>query len=96
MPASGGACLIPNWPSPAVANLGLPWCPARVDIQRRAFALQAAVIQCSVSMVPDPTPAVISQAQSQITEVCRTLEGLDQMTVGDGPADCRCPAGFGP
>ena len=94
--ASGGSCLIPNFPDTSdVDNLGLSWCPASVDIQRRAFALQAAAIQCSVSMVPDPTPEIISRAQSQITEVCRRLEGLDRMTVGDAAANCRCPDSFG-
>ena len=69
--AGGGRCEIPGYPSPpgGLAGVGLAWCPASVDFQVRAFALQAAGIQCSVAAVPDPPPEVVSRARSQIREV---------------------------
>ena len=90
----GGACLIPGYPSPpgGVANVGLPWCPASVDFQVRAFALQAAGIQCAVAATSPAPPEVVSRAKGQISEVCRRLAA---MSARDG-TNCRCPAGFGP
>ncbi len=42
--ASEGRCEIPGYPSPpgGVENLEFSWCPANVEFQMRAFALQAA------------------------------------------------------
>ena len=78
-------------------DLGLSWCPASVDFQVRAFALQAAGIQCSVSAVPDPPQEMVSRARSQIREVCSRLAALGTRLGGpNGGASCRCPAGFGP
>ena len=90
-----GRCEIPGYPSPpgGGANVGLTWCPASVDFQMRAFALQAAGIQCSLAAVPDPPPEVVSQARSQIREVCSRLAALGP---GLGVSNCRCPAGYGP
>ena len=59
-----------------LAGVGLAWCPASVDSQVRAFALQAAGIQCSVTAVPDPPPEVVSRARSQIREVCSRGAGF--------------------
>ena len=76
--AGGGRCEIPGYPSPpgGLAGVGLAWCPASVDFQVRAFALQATGIQCSVAAVPDPPPEVVSRARSQIREVCSRGAGF--------------------
>ena len=51
-------CEISGYPSPpgGLADVGLPWCPASVDFQVRAFALQAAGIQCAVHSGTGPVP----------------------------------------
>ena len=51
VPASGTGCQVQGYPSPAggVVNLGFSWCPASVDLQVRAFALQAAGAQCAIA-----------------------------------------------
>ena len=92
--AGGGSCLIPGYPSPpgGLAGVGLPWCPASVDFQVRAFALQAAGIQCAVAAASPAPPEVLSRARGQIGEVCSRLAA---MSARDG-TNCRCPAGFGP
>ena len=88
-------CEIPGYPSPpgGLAGVGLAWCPASVDFQVRAFALQVAGIQCSLAEVPDPSPEVVSQARNQINEVCNRLGALGPRL---GVSNCRCPAGYGP
>ena len=93
--ANGGKCEIPGYPSPpgGGASLGLAWCPASVGFQVRAFALQAAGIQCSLAAVPDPPPEVVNEARSQISEVCNRLAALGPRL---GVSNCRCPAGYGP
>ena len=56
--AGGGTCQVPGYPNPpgGVANLGFPWCPASVDLQVRAFALQAAGAQCAIATGSSSTP----------------------------------------
>ena len=78
-----------------MTNLGLSWCPARVEFQVRVFALQAEGMRCAVAANPsEATPEVVSRVRSQISEVCTRLEALVERL--GGPNDCRCPAGFGP
>ena len=75
--------------------MGLTWCPASVDFQVRAFALQAAGIQCSLAAVPDPPPQVVSETRSQISEVCSRLTALGRAwacrTAAARPATAREP-----
>ena len=95
---SGGSCQIPGYPNPGdMTNLGLSSCPARVDFQVRAFALQAAGIQCALTTADsqEVTPEVVSEARRQIRAVCDRLAALDEAMNRSG-ASCRCPAGFGP
>ena len=97
--ASGGQCEIPGYPTPpgGVANVGLSWCPASVDIQVRAFALQAAGAQCAMATGNSSTPEQIQARRQEIKAACDRLAALG--TRLDGPnsgASCRCPAGFGP
>ena len=68
--ASGGQCLIPNYPSPpgGVANLGFSWCPASVGIQRRSFALQAAGAQCAIATGSSSTPDQIQRDARKSTQ----------------------------
>ena len=40
-----------------------------------------------------PAPDVVSEARSQIREVCSRLAALGR---GLGVSNCRCPAGYGP
>ena len=90
--ASGGQCLIPNYPSPpgGVANLGFSWCPASVGIQRRSFALQAAGAQCAIATGSSSTPDQINARRQEIQAACDTL---DAMQAPDIPT-CQCPAGL--
>lgn len=84
--AAGGPCLIPGYPSPpgGVANLGLPWCPATVGFQARAFALQAAGAQCAISTGSASTPELIRARRQEIQTACAYLAAL-------GVSNCRCP-----
>ena len=92
--AGGGSCQIPGYPSPpgGVANLGLSWCPASVDFQLRAFALQAAGAQCAIATGSSSTPEQIQARRREIKEACGRLAAL---SARDG-IPCRCPAGYGP
>ena len=94
-PRGGGSCLIPGYPSPpaGVAGVGLPWCPASVGMQVRAFALQAAGIQCAVAEASPAPPETVSQARSQIRDVCARLAAVSAKF---GSNNCRCPSDFGP
>ena len=94
---AGGSCQIPGFPNPGdMTNLGLAWCPARVEFQVRAFALQAEGMRCAVAANPsEATPEVVSRVRSQIREVCTRLDALVER-LGGPTDDCRCPAGFGP
>ena len=85
--ASGGQCIIPNYPSPpgGVSNLGFLWCPASVDIQVRAFALQAAGAQCAMSTGSSSTPEQINARHEEINAACEGLAAL-------GVSNCQCPA----
>ena len=76
LPASGGACQVPNYPSPpgGVANLGFSWCPASVGMQRRAFALQAAGAQCAIATGSSSTPEQLTARRQEIQAVCDTLD----------------------
>ena len=89
--AGGGSCLIPGYPSPpgGVANLGLSWCPASIDFQARAFALQAAGAQCAIATGSSSTPEQIQARRREIGAACERLAAL-------GVSNCRCPAGYGP
>ena len=83
--ASGGQCEIPGYPRPAnVKNLGLLWCPATVDFQARAFALQAAGAQCAIATGSSSTPAQIQARRQEIQAACARLAAL-------GVSNCRCP-----
>ena len=94
---AGGSCQIPGFPNPGdMTNLGLSWCPARVEFQVRVFALQAEGMRCAVAANPsEATPEVVSRMRSQISEVCTRLDALVER-LGGPTDDCRCPADFGP
>ena len=82
---AGGQCEIPGYPSPAnVKNLGLSWCPATVDFQARAFALQAAGAQCAIATGSSSTPQQIQARRQEIQAACARLAAL-------GVSNCRCP-----
>ena len=84
-PDGGGSCEIPGYPRPAnVANLGLSWCPATVDFQARAFALQAAGAQCAIATGSSSTPEQIQARRQEIQAACARLAAL-------GVSNCRCP-----
>ena len=91
----GGSCEIPGYPSPpgGVANVGLPWCPASVDFQVRAFALQAAGAKCAIATGSSSTPEQIQARRREIAAACGRLAALSER---DGINNCRCPAGYGP
>ena len=92
--AGGGSCEIPGYPSPpgGVANVGLAWCPSSVDLQLRAFALQAAGAQCAIATGSSSTPEQIQARRREIAAACGRLATL---AARDG-IPCRCPAGYGP
>ena len=87
-------------------TLGLPWCPASVSIQRRAFALQAEAIRCRLATDP-PVPNA-AEAREALKQTCERLAALSDrgnvssgfsrdlaggVSVGSG-GSCQCPAGF--
>ena len=88
--AGGGSCEIPGYPRPpgGVANLGLSWCPASVDFQVRAFALQAAGAQCAIATGSSSTPEQIQARRREISAACGRLAAL-------GAPDCQCSPGSG-
>ena len=92
--AGGGSCEIPGYPSPigGVANVGLAWCPASVDFQVRAFALQAAGANCAIATGSSSTSEQIQARRREIAAACGRLAAL---AARDG-IPCRCPAGYGP
>ena len=95
----GPGCEISGFPNPpgGLTAVGLSWCPASVDFQLRAFALQAAGIQCAVDAASPATPEIVSQARNQISEVCGRLAAFGARLGGRaGSASCRCPADYGP
>ena len=91
--AGGGSCEIPNYPSPpgGVANRGFSWCPASVDFQVRAFALQAAGAQCALATGSSSMPAQVQARHREIAAACERLAALSAR----GGTNCRCPPGFG-
>ena len=83
--AGGGQCEIPGYPNPGnVANLGLGWCPATVDFQARAFALQAAGAQCALATGSSSSPGQIQARKQEIRAACDRLAAL-------GVSNCQCP-----
>ena len=89
-------------------TLGLSWCPASVDIQRRAFALQAEAVRCRLSVSDPPLPNA-AEAREAVKQTCEGLAvlndramnasgGFSRDLAGDAPAgsggSCQCPAGF--
>ena len=83
--AGGGQCEIPGYPNPGnVANLGLGWCPATVDFQARAFALQAAGAQCALATGSSSSPDQIQARKQEIRAACDRLAAL-------GVSNCQCP-----
>ena len=83
--SGGGRCEIPGYPRPAdVKNLGLSWCPATVNFQVRAFALQAAGAQCAIATGSSSAPEQIQARRQEIQAACARLEAL-------GVSNCRCP-----
>ena len=90
--ASGGQCLIPNYPTPpgGVVTLGFSWCPASVGIQRRSFALQAAGAQCAMATGSSSTPDQINARRQEINAACNTLDAWQSPDI----PTCQCPAGL--
>ena len=86
----GSSCEIPGYPRPpgGVANLGMPWCPASVSMQVRAFALQAAGAQCAIATGSSSTPEQIQARRREISAACGRLSAL-------GASNCQCPPGLG-
>ena len=84
--AAGGSCQVPDYPNPpgGVTNLGFSWCPARVDLQVRAFALQAAGAQCAIATGSSSTPEQIDARRQEIRAACERLAAL-------GQSNCQCP-----
>ena len=84
----GAPCQVPGYPNPpgGVANLGFSWCPASVDLQVRAFALQAAGAQCAIATGSSSTPEQIEARRQEIRAACDRLAAL-------GQGNCQCPAG---
>ena len=89
VPASGTGCQVQGYPSPAggVVNLGFSWCPASVDLQVRAFALQAAGAQCAIATGSSSTPEQIEARRREIQAACDRLSALSQGT-------CQRPPGL--
>ncbi len=84
--ASGGPCQVPGYPNPpgGVSNLGFSWCPASVDLQVRAFALQASAAQCAIATGSSSMPEQIEARQREIRAACDRLAAL-------GQGNCQCP-----
>ena len=90
VPASGPGCLIPGYPTPDnPMHLGLPWCPASVDFQARAYALQAAGAWCAIDSGNSATSDQISARHQEINAACDRLAAL-------GVSNCQCPAAVRP
>ncbi len=91
---TGGQCQVPGYPTPpgGVANLGLPWCPARVSIQRRAFALQAAGAWCAIDGGSSSTAEQIQARHEEINAACDALDAMQS----PGIPTCQCPPGYRP
>ena len=87
--ASGVPCQVPDYPNPpgGVSNLGFSWCPASVDLQVRAFALQAAGAQCAIATGSSSTLEQIEARRQEIRAACDRLAAL-------GQGNCQCPAGL--
>ena len=91
--AGGGSCQIPGYPRPAnPRTLGLAWCPAQVDFQRRVFALQAAGAQCAMATGSSSTPEQIQARRQEIKSACDRLDALQSPDI----PTCQCPAGLRP
>jgi len=84
--AVSGPCQVPDYPNPpgGVTNLGFSWCPASVDLQVRAFALQAAGAQCAIATGSSSTPEQIEARRREIRAACDRLAAL-------GQGNCQCP-----
>ena len=84
--AVSGPCQVSGYPNPpgGVANLGFSWCPASVDLQVRAFALQAAGAQCAMATGSSSTPEQIEARRNEIRAACDRLAAL-------GQGNCQCP-----
>ncbi|MCY4011105.1 MAG: ankyrin repeat domain-containing protein [Gammaproteobacteria bacterium] len=87
------ACEIPGYPALDDADgLGLPWCPASVGFQRRAFALQAAAAWCAIAVGSSASPDQVQARQREIGAACDMLDA----TQSPGAPTCRCPTGYRP
>ncbi len=87
------ACEISGYPTPAnFQTLGLNWCSSTVDIQVRAFALQAAGAWCAIAEGTSSSPEQINARHQEINAACDALDALG--TRGGSP--CQCPAGYRP
>lgn len=82
-------CQVSGYPNPpgGVSNLGFPWCPASVDLQVRAFALQAAGAECGIATGSSSTPEQIEARRREIRAACDRLAAL-------GRGNCQCPPGL--
>ena len=91
---SGGRCEIPGYPNPpgGVADLGLPWCSASVNFQRRAFALQAAGAWCAIDGGSSSTAEQVQARHQEINAACDALDAMRSQ----GIPPCQCPAGYRP
>ena len=88
--ASGGSCLIPNFPNhDPKADIKIPWCPSGGP--QALFATLAAVYQCSLSLLDDPEK--IRELRRRIADVCKRLADIKRGLGGD--YHCQCPPGFG-
>ena len=87
------ACEISGYPTPAnFQTLGLNWCSSNVDIQVRAFALQAAGAWCAIAEGTSSTPEQIVARHQEINAACDALDALGNR----GGPPCRCPTGYRP
>ena len=89
----GPGCEIPGYPTPAnLQEVGLNWCSANVDFQRRVFALQAAGAWCAIAEGTSSTQEQIDTRHQEINAACDALDALG----GRGGPPCQCPTGYRP
>ena len=89
----GPGCEIPGYPTPAnLQEVGLNWCSANVDFQRRVFALQAAGAWCAIAAGTSSTQEQIDTRHQEINAACDALDALG----GRGGPPCQCPTGYRP
>ena len=84
-------CELPGFPDIAdLEGIGLPWCSSRVDVQVRAFALQAAGTWCGIATGTSSTAEQLTARRLEIKAACEQLDALSA-SLSRGSSVCRCP-----